>query len=193
MYRQSRRRFVLFALWIALVVPVQAAPATDEALWAGLASGDYVALLRHARAPGYSDPQNFTLDDCSTQRNLSAAGRAEARAIGDRFRAHGIETARVRSSQWCRCLDTARLLGLGAVMPTPALNSFFDARDREPQQTAAARRFLAKPTDKPRVFVTHQVNIRALSGVTAASGEIVVVAPDSGDPLRVVGRLAAPD
>ena len=77
-------------------------------LWQALASGGHVALIRHAEAPGIGDPAEFDLDDCSTQRNLSEQGRAQAKAIGDRFRANGISVAQVQSSQWCRCLETAQ-------------------------------------------------------------------------------------
>ena len=102
---------------LGLLLPIAAACAeTDEAaLWAALREGGHVALMRHAIAPGVGDPAGFRLDDCTTQRKLSAQGRAQARAIGERFRANGIATAAVFSSQWCRCLDTARELALGEV------------------------------------------------------------------------------
>ena len=163
------------------------------ALWQRLAQGKAVALMRHASAPGFSDPPDFSVDDCSTQRNLSEAGRAEARTIGASIRAHGIDNAAVRSSQWCRCLDTARLLGFGPVVPTPALNSFFEQRDRADAQTRAARALLADTTvSGARIWVTHQVNISALTGLTTRPGEIVVVAPRDGD-IEVLGRLAPLD
>jgi hypothetical protein len=43
---------------------------------------DEVLMMRHADAPGYSDPDGFRLDDCATQRNLGDLGRAQARALG---------------------------------------------------------------------------------------------------------------
>ena len=165
----------------------------DSALWRSLATGETVALMRHASAPGYSDPPGFTLDDCSTQRKLSATGRQEAKAIGSRLRAHGITHAIVRSSQWCRCLDTARLLGIGEVIPTPALNSFFERRNQAQARSRAVHRLLAKPmAGRARVLVTHQVNITALTGVHAASGEIVVVRPENDHSLSLVGRIEPP-
>ena len=99
----------------------------------------------------------------------------------------------MRSSQWCRCLDTARLLGFGPVVPTPALNSFFEQRDRADAQTRAARALLADTAvSGARIWVTHQVNISALTGLTTRPGEIVVVAPRDGD-VEVLGRLAPLD
>ena len=94
--------------------------------WQALQRGEAVALIRHAIAPGTGDPPGFLLRDCSTQRNLSKEGRIQARRIGDFFRAQGIKEALVYSSQWCRCLETARLLGFGPVQELPALNSFFE-------------------------------------------------------------------
>ncbi|TAH45876.1 MAG: histidine phosphatase family protein [Betaproteobacteria bacterium] len=177
------------------LLPVSARGAVDgpepRPLWAALLDGRHVALMRHATAPGIGDPSNFRVDDCRTQRNLSEEGRSQALAIGERFRAHGITRAAVYSSQWCRCLDTARLLGLGDVTPFAGLNSFFRDRGREAASTAAVRALIAREVrpGRPLVLVTHQVNITALSGVHPASGEIVVLRVD-GDEWQVAGRLA---
>lgn len=164
--------------------------ASDAALWRGLGSGEHVALLRHAIAPGTGDPAEFSLDDCRTQRNLSASGRDQAARIGARFRANGIPMARVFSSQWCRCLETARLLGLGLVRPLPFLNSFFRRFERRDRQTRALRSWLrSQDLDEPTVLVTHQVNITALTGVYPASGEVVVIRPSSNGQMAVVGTI----
>ena len=168
----------------------QPALADDEALWAGLRSGEQVALIRHAEAPGVGDPAGFKLGDCSTQRNLSDQGRRQAKEAGTLFRSKGVSSATVYSSQWCRCLDTANALALGPVMQQPALNSFFDESARGSEQTAALRRLIGeRPAGKPLVMVTHQVNITALSGVYPQSGEIVVVRPE-GAQMTVVGRIS---
>ena len=48
------------------------------------------------RGPGGAgDPPGFRLDDCATQRNLSAKGRADAAAVGARFRAEGVAVAKI--------------------------------------------------------------------------------------------------
>lgn len=188
--RMIGRGLRLAATVFGLLLSSAAALAEEASvLWSALADGGHVALMRHAEAPGFGDPDNFALEDCDTQRNLSAAGRDQARAIGDRFRDHGIAVARVHSSQWCRCLETAGLLALGDVIPTPALNSFFRDRERGPQQTASVRRLIDEATGRqPLVLVTHQVNITALTGIVPASGEIVVVKPH-GEELAVSGRI----
>lgn len=177
---------------LCLLLPFAAARAEtgEAALWTALRDGGHVALIRHALAPGTGDPPGFRVDDCATQRNLSAAGRAQARAIGERFRANGIATAAIFSSQWCRCLDTAREMGLGEAVAFPGLNSFFADRGEEAWHTAAARALIAERAHGPvpLVLVTHQVNITALSGVFPASGEIIVMRLD-GDTLSLAGRI----
>jgi broad specificity phosphatase PhoE len=182
-------------LLLLLAPPPPPAFAQDaEAAWAALRQAGHVALVRHATAPGTGDPASFRLDDCATQRNLSPAGRAQAKAIGANLRWHGVGVDGVYSSQWCRCLETARLMGLGEVIALPALNSFFAEPEREPRQMAELRVWLA---DQPRagaiVLVTHQVVITALTGIVPASGEIVVVRSTQGGDLELVGRIPAPD
>lgn len=187
-------KLLLACLYLLLPLSAAAQAQADEAaLWAALRDGGHVALIRHALAPGTGDPPGFRVDDCRTQRNLSAEGRAQARALGERFRANGIEAAAVYSSQWCRALDTAREMALGEVTPFAGLNSFFAGRGDEAQHTRAARALIAEHvgTGRTLVLVSHQVNITALSGVFPASGEIIVMRADA-DPLTPVGRISPP-
>ncbi len=164
--------------------------AQESAVWKALKSGNHFALIRHAKAPGTGDPPQFELGSCATQRNLSRAGRNQAAAIGKRFRANGIETVRVYSSQWCRCLETARLLALGPVHELPALNSFYQRYEREQLQTQLLKEWLAKQDlTEPMVLVTHQVNITALTNVYPASGEIVIVRQVKPGEFVAVGRV----
>ena len=150
-----------------------------------------VVMMRHALAPGTGDPPSFKLGDCSTQRNLSAEGRKQAVQLGKEFRDRNIRIARVLSSQWCRCLDTAKLMDLGKVEPFPALNSFFQNPSMEAKQTAAVRQFIInnRNTQGVIVMVTHQVNITALTGVVPQSGESVVLRASEQGQVEVVGRL----
>jgi broad specificity phosphatase PhoE len=168
------------------------ATADDPAsLWAALRSGEAAALMRHALAPGTGDPAEFDIDDCGTQRNLSDAGRTQAAAIGGRWRANGIVHARIYSSRWCRCLETAQLLDLGPVQPFDGLNSFFRERAAETGRSLAAQALIREQTrsgSAPLLLVTHQVNITALTGVFPSSGEILVVRP-SDRGIELLGRL----
>ena len=180
-------RALLIALVLALALPARLA-ASDGA-WDALRAGGAVALVRHARAPGTGDPPGMRLDDCSTQRVLSEGGREQARALGRRLRAAGIEGVQVRSSAWCRTRETAELLGLGPVTHLQPLDSFFENRRAASDQTAALRAFLdAGKQGPPRILVTHQVNITALVGVFPAEAELIVLLPEP-DGYQVAARI----
>jgi hypothetical protein len=97
--RAARLRPAVFGsptggLWLVLLVAAvflsYPGPGRADELLARLAEPGTVLLLRHAMAPGTGDPPGFRPDDCATQRNLSDAGRAQARALGDRLREAGI-------------------------------------------------------------------------------------------------------
>jgi broad specificity phosphatase PhoE len=154
-----------------------------------LAERPMVLMMRHElTVPGVGDPPGFRLEDCSTQRNLSNEGRGRARQTGERMRAAGIALSAVRSSRWCRCLDTARI-AFGTVEPWPALDSFFS----EPQRQAAQLSQLAEALNSfqgpaPWMLVTHQVNISAFLGVWTAMGEIVA-AERVGERWQAVFRI----
>jgi broad specificity phosphatase PhoE len=185
------RRTSLFRGLLALLICSFAASAlaADDAV-ERLRDGG-VLLLRHAIAPGFGDPDGFRVDDCATQRNLDDTGRRQAAAIGAWLRDRGIRSARVYSSQWCRCLDTARLLGLGDVTQLPALNSFFQRREQRADRLAALRAFLARQPRRgePLVLVTHQVTVTAMTGMFADSGDGVVATLGADGALSDFVRL----
>lgn len=165
--------------------------ATDEAaLWQAIRSGEAFAIMRHELAPGTGDPQEVKIGDCSTQRNLNDEGRQQAAATGTRFRQNGIDSAEVFTSQWCRCRETAKLLDIGTIQDLPALNSFYENYKQRAPQTKQMRTWLAehKP-GKPLVLVSHQVNIRALTGESTYSGQIVVARLGSNGEIKVLGKL----
>jgi phosphohistidine phosphatase SixA len=149
-----------------------------------------VLLMRHAiTEPGVGDPPGYRLDDCASQRNLSAEGREQSRRIGAALRAAGVALGEVRSSAWCRCRDTAQL-AFDRHDVWPALNSFFDDREREPARTAALRAFVAANagTVVP-MMVTHQVNITAATGLYTGFGQVVAV-PADGSPAFALAPIA---
>jgi phosphohistidine phosphatase SixA len=131
------------------------------------------------------------LGDCSTQRNLSAQGRTQAKQIGAEFRNRNIKVARVLSSQWCRCLETAKLINLGKVEPFPALNSFFSDSSKEAGQTAAIRKLIVdnRNTKGAIIMVTHQVNITAITDIVPQSGEAVILKGSPQGKIQIVGRI----
>ena len=183
---------IMMALGTALLTAMPVVQANDDALWREVEKGGYLLLMRHAQTvSGVGDPAGFTLDDCKTQRNLSDEGRAQARRTGEAFRARGIALDAVRTSAWCRCVETAKL-AFGKTEVWPALNSFFQGPDTRTEQTAAVT--AASAAVKPPgnwMLVTHQVNISALTGEWADSGQIVVARPAAKPDgrLEVVGKL----
>lgn len=163
----------------------------DADLWNSLRSGEHFALLRHAIAPGTGDPPGFKLGSCQTQRNLSEKGRDQAVTIGKLFRKNKIEAARVFSSQWCRCLETAKFLALGPVQALPFLNSFFNKYEYREAQTQKLTEWLHEQSlsDEPLVLVTHQVNITALTNVYPSSGELLIIRRSKTGEFKVVGTI----
>ena len=144
MWLKPTRRAFMAAVIGALIATIAGAANVHAAeqgdLAAQIAKPGHIVMMRHALAPGTGDPSNFALGDCATQRNLSEAGRRQARRTGQFLREAGVRAARVLSSQWCRCLETARLLDLGPVEPLPALNSFFEARSAGRRRPARCAR-----------------------------------------------------
>lgn len=170
------------------VVPARATDSDEAAGWPALRDGS-ILLLRHANAPGIGDPAGFSLGDCRTQRNLDAAGRAQARFIGEAFRRHAVPVGAVLSSPWCRTHETAELAFPGRVEDDARFNSFFDDHPRSAAMTrAAVARLRQWHGPGVMVVVTHQVNITALTGVVPAAGEGVVVVADASG-LKTIGRL----
>ena len=147
-----------------------------------LNDGHHVLLIRHADAPGYSDPKGYQLDKCSTQRNLGDFGKKQAALIGEWLNGQGITSANLISSPWCRCLDTAKLLNKGSVKASPALGSFFEDMSLEKQQTQALEKLiqfqLHENPKTPLILVTHHVNIQAYTGKVINAGDMVLVRVD---------------
>jgi len=166
------------AVVLSMALPVQASDFSEK-----LRSSGYVLLMRHASAPGVGDPPNYTLDDCKTQRNLDAEGRRQAVVVGDWLRKQGVQSASVFSSIWCRCKDTASLLGFDAYRVEPALGSFFDEMAKAPESNRALQRFVAENLrakgERALILVTHHVNILEFAGENVASGDLVLVKVDS--------------
>ena len=179
---------VLSCVAMALASPVAAQSPAGDGDWHEVRSGA-VVLFRHANAPGTGDPQGMKLGDCKTQRNLDDEGRAQARRIGAIFRQRAIEVGPVLTSRWCRARDTAEEAFPGRAKEQPAFDSFFADRGEEPQRTADARRIIdAWRGPGVLVVVTHQVNITAITGRVARSGEGIVLRRQ-GKAMTVVGSV----
>ena len=186
----SRRRFLAGT---AALLAFGARAAEEEALWRQLRAGGLVILMRHASTePGLGDPPGFRLGDCATQRNLSPAGIEESRRVGSRMAAERVRIARVYTSPWCRCRDTA-IAAFGRAEDWSPLSSIFDHPERETEYNERVRKRIggygARPPGGNVVMVTHNVNIAALTRHSVAPAEMVIVRPDGCCNLRGMERL----
>ena len=152
-----------------------------------LKEGDKLIFIRHALAPGNGDPENFELQNCSTQRNLNEIGIQQSKKIGLIFKKNEIKIDNIYSSEWCRCKDTAKY-AFDDFETFDALNSFYDIRfaANEDKQIKDFYEFIDSIDNKNNiVFVTHYVVIGAILNIGTSSGEIVVTDKN----LNIIGSI----
>lgn len=182
----------LASVLVALTATLSAGPAAfaNEELWALLKEGGLVVLMRHATTtPGMGDPPGVKVDDCSTQRNLTDEGRRHAKAIGEAWRAHGVQPDRVMSSPMCRCLETARL-AFGRVDESQAVTNARVESDT-PRQVREMRSVAGtKHRGSTIVMVSHGTTISAVTGITPEPGEMLIVRPQGEGQFELRGRLS---
>ncbi len=141
-----------------------------------LQKGEKLIFIRHAYAPGGGDPDNFDINDCTTQRNLSDSGRAQSLKIGNFFKDNKISIGKVYSSEWCRCKETASI-AFKKYETKNFLNSFFSAKfanNRKKQILDFDKFIISWDKNKNLVFVTHYVVISEILNYAPSSGEIIV-------------------
>ena len=135
-----------------------------------------IVFIRHSIAPGGGDPENFSLNDCTTQRNLSKKGIEQSKQIGEFFKKNKVIISKVLSSQWCRCKDTA-FHAFGKYEEFFALNSTFQIKfsGNSKKQAEALKNFVKKWDGKGNIiFVTHYVIILKHTNYAPNSGELVI-------------------
>ena len=169
---------IIFVSFIFLTCGVKAD--LNQNLIKTLDQGGKLIFIRHAYAPGSGDPNNFNLNDCSTQRNLSNSGRDQSKSIGNFFSKYNINIKNVYSSEWCRCKETASI-AFNKFETKKFLNSFYSlkfAKNRK-KQVKEFKRFI-KNWDKKEnlIFVTHYVFISEILNYAPKSGEIIFADKD---------------
>lgn len=191
-------RRVFLALCLAFALPAHAvelviAPsdAQQEAYIEALKTPGHALIMRHTLAPGHSDPADFNVSQCQTQRNLNDYGREQAVRIGAWLRERGVAPDVVYTSPWCRCIDTADLMALAPVVEERGLRSFADNLSPKSETLARLRAFLAANADSqtPLVMVTHSSTIADLIGGLVGSGEGVVVKLSPDGEIQLLGRV----
>ena len=164
----------LFIIFITINLPVKAD--SKKNLINELKKGGKLIFIRHAYAPGGGDPDNFEINDCNTQRNLSNLGRIQAKKIGSFFKNNNISIDKVYSSQWCRCQETA-LIAFNEFETKNFLNSFFSLKfiENKDSQMKKLKKFINHWDGKKNlVFVTHYVVISEILNYASSSGEIII-------------------
>ena len=180
-------KFIIFfiIIFISLATPIKAD--LYKSLINQLEDGKKLIFIRHAYAPGNGDPTNFNLDDCFTQRNLSAKGRKQAQLIGDFFTKNKIEIDKVLSSEWCRCKETAKI-AFKNFSTNSFLNSFYSSKfkkNRDKQVKELNTYIKNLKSKKNLIFVTHYILISEVLNYGPSSGEIVV----SDRNFNIVGSI----
>ena len=176
--------------FVICMVPLQFLQAQTQviSLKDALETRGTVIFFRHALAPGFGDPTNFKVDDCTTQRNLDNRGRKQSKRIGEAFKVLDFATNTIHSSPWCRCLETARLMDIGPVESFEGLGSFFEGHvDRQVTLKLLSDKLLkiSNRNETPAIMITHQVVISAITRLVTSSGEAILYYPKQDISSRI--------
>jgi phosphohistidine phosphatase SixA len=198
MQHQRRRLLGFAATCAALALAAIASPllAQDsaptlagKALLDALAGGGYVVYFRHADTDFSANDDNMTsFEDCTTQRNLTDAGRDHARAIGRAIAQLRIPIGDVIASPYCRTRETARLI-FGRERVSNDVRGG-PAGDRA--RYAALEKLLAQPVPggANRVIVSHGNPFAAVAGSPyLREGEAAIIRPQDAQGFKVVARV----
>ena len=180
-------KFFNFFLIIFITLTTSIKADSNKNLMKQLKDGEKLIFIRHAYAPGSGDPNNFNLNDCSTQRNLSDRGKKQAEHIGSIFRENKIEIDEVYSSEWCRCKETAEIAFTNFTTKN-FLNSFYSSNyaKNKTKQIKDLMKFVKKNDfEKNIIFVTHYVLISEVLDYAPSSGEIIV----SDKEFNMIGSI----
>ena len=180
-------KIIKFLLIIFISISSLVKADSKQTLIDELQKGGKLIFIRHAYAPGGGDPDNFNINACKTQRNLSESGRIQSKQIGIFFSANQIPIGKVYSSEWCRCKETAAL-AFKNFQTKKFLNSFFSAQftHNKKKQVINFRKFMDEWDENQNlIFITHYVVISEILNYPASSGEIVV----SDKSLKVIDTL----
>ena len=180
-------KFLRFFIIIFISLTTSIKADLNKNLIKQLEDGGKLIFIRHAYAPGNGDPNNFNLNDCSTQRNLNSIGQNQAKDIGEFFRINKIKIYKVLSSEWCRCKETADI-AFKEYSTNSFLNSFYSSKyaKNKDKQVDALNNYVKKFNNNGNlIFVTHYVLISEVLNYGASSGEIVI----SDKNFNIVGTV----
>ena len=202
----GRRALIHHAVWLwfgvlltvsfaaAAAQSVDAAPAkpllAGTALLRALRAGGYVLYFRHTATDfGQNDEKMTGFEDCANQRNLTDAGRADARAIGAAIRALDIPIGDVLASPFCRTRETAELI-FGRFTVSPAVRG--GPASAEAGRYDDLKLLLAKrvPSNVNVAIASHGNPFVAVTGGPyLQEGEAAVIEPLGDSGFRIVARI----
>lgn len=197
-------RLLCLVVFVAVAVPAlgdepKIASATPSPeLMVKLKAGGYLIFFRHAKTPNYKDPREGDPDEplpgnCSNQRNLSAEGIEQSKALGEAFRDLAIPYGIVRASPFCRCMDTA-WHAFGRFERDRTILLHGTEPDKDPPEAKIWRniRNLAKLPPLPgtnSIFVSHGTVGEVFGAGYLDEGEAVIVKPDGKSGWSLVARV----
>lgn len=196
MFAVSRIRAAALFLGFVLIMAfsVKGALADDDRVWGALKQGSKVVLLRHTHVQFREGIGRLEPGNCAEEVNLTPRGVAQAKRIGEAFRAHGIAVGEVLTSPYCRCLDTGRL-AFGRATPVdylkpPGVLTEAQAKSNEKRLVDEIRQHRG-PSNL--VMITHDLNIaNIVLEDTVPMGEFFVLQPHGTD-FDVVGKILIND
>ena len=175
---------------------------TDMALVKALRAGGYNIYFRHVSTDWSQSDDVRKADDWRScdplrMRQLSAAGRAAASAIGMAMRRLAIPVDEVLASPYCRTVETAKLMGLGKVIESMQVMNMRSADyvGGRASVVASAQVLLASAPGAAvnRVIVAHGNVASAATPAYPGEGEALVFEPDATGGFVLRGRIEVGD
>ena len=164
------------------------------ALVRALRGGGYTLYFRHTATDFSQHDRAMTgYAECATQRNLSDAGRAQARAIGEAIRALGLPVGEVIASPFCRTMETGRLM-FGRAEPSTVVRGDEGTSPANADYARLVALLAAPPAPGTlRMITSHGNPFRAVAGPPhLGEGEAAVLKP-AGASFVVVARIRPGD
>ena len=166
-----------------------------------LQNGGKIIYMRHATTKtDWADQASaeLSLDDCSTQRELSTAGKLQATQIGNSLRNHKVPIGRVISSEYCRAIDTAQL-SFGEHETNKALNFLPSEVCTEKDNEIYRQRLLpllSQSVDQEQnlVLVGHDDPFEAVTGIyPEPMGILFIIEPKEKQTFNILGSIHPED
>ena len=193
--RSSSTAMVMAGVSLALTAGLaHAQTLSSDALVSALRQGGHVLVMRHATSPREApDKQTANPDNTKLERQLDAAGRAGATAMGRALRDLRIPIGQVFTSPTYRALETVTFAQLANPTSVTELGDGGQSMQGVPEAQAAWLRERAAqvPQGGNTIIVTHMPNIsRAFPTWGAvADGETIIARPDGKGGTTVVAKV----